>query len=175
MFEFILLILNYLSYFDIMLLGIEILVCFVVKVEICSWLVVGWICCIVLIIFVDCELCCDVVRVGGLMERVLNVGDSVVFFLEGMSICGWDVVFFKLVFFVFVVVVGLLIYMVFVIYSMVFDDYLVYDVVCWWGEVFFGFYLCLMFEVWWIDVVIVFGVFEFVYVDCKELICLVYV
>jgi 1-acyl-sn-glycerol-3-phosphate acyltransferase len=86
---------NHLSYMDIVLLATQVDAVFVSKSEVAAWPVIGPLARSMNTIFVDRTSRTDVPRVLDLMEHVIRAGHGVVFFPEGTSSEGKDVLHFK--------------------------------------------------------------------------------
>lgn len=85
LFDLVLFVVNYILWIDIELLYSQCVVCFVVKVEIVCWLLVGWMVVIGGIIFYCCGFNYLLVLVMVVMVECLCSGCLVVVFLEGGS------------------------------------------------------------------------------------------
>jgi len=86
---------NHVSYLDIPLLASYVDAVFVAKAEIREWPLMGWVCEGIDTIFIDRNSKRDVVKVGEEMEARLAIGLGVVFFPEGTSSSGEQVLPFK--------------------------------------------------------------------------------
>lgn len=89
-----LLVFNYVSWLDIFVVNLLQFCCFVVKLEICSWLLIGWLCVKIGIIFILCGKVSDVWCIfKGLVESI-EKDEYVVFFFEGMMVVQGMLLFF---------------------------------------------------------------------------------
>jgi len=86
---------NHLSYMDIVLLATQVDAVFVAKSEVAGWPLIGPLARSLNTIFVDRTSRADVPRVLESMENILSAGHGVVFFPEGTSSDGQDVLRFK--------------------------------------------------------------------------------
>ncbi len=90
-----LLVTNHLSYVDVVVLGSCLRCCFVSKAEVRHWPLIGVLSRIGGTIFIDRDRRRDVVQAGGAIQRVLEQGNAVVFFPEGTSTAGDEILPFR--------------------------------------------------------------------------------
>lgn len=136
---------NYLSWLDIFVLNVVMLVFFVLKFEVVGWLGINILICVIDMYFVICDFKFVCVQV---LEFVvcICVGYCLLFFFEGISIDGCCVLFFKLMLFQgfldFVLFDVLVIQLMMVVYQVLFGvDLCFYG---WWGDMVLGLYLLVV-------------------------------
>lgn len=90
-----LLVANHLSYLDIVILAARFDCVFVAKSEVAHWPIIGFLCQSMATIFIDRKRSRDILRVNQLIENALLSGKSVMFFPEGTTTAGANVLPFK--------------------------------------------------------------------------------
>ena len=128
---------NHLSYMDIVLLATQLGAFFVSKAEVAHWPVIGFLARQVSTIFVDRENRGDVPRVLELIEDALHAGFGVVFFPEGTSSDGSDVMHFKSSLFDVPLRLGYPVHAAAVRYEAHEDWPPASHSICWWGDMTF--------------------------------------
>lgn len=89
------LVMNHVSYFDMLVLARETGCIFVSREDVADWPVVGFIAKSLYIIFIDRTLKRDTVRVNALIQETLREGDGIGVFAESRVSCGMSVEPFK--------------------------------------------------------------------------------
>lgn len=103
------LVFNYVLWIDIYVINSWYLLCFVVKLEICNWLVIGWLCVQIGVLFVECVCKCDVYCIMYVIVDVMCLGDVICVFFEGIMFDGLQLLLFYVNLFQVFVSVGVLI------------------------------------------------------------------
>ena len=148
---------NHLSYMDIVLLATQVDAFFVSKSEVATWPVIGFLARSVNTIFVDRNNHRDVPRVIDEMEAVLKAGHGVVFFPEGTSSDGADVLRFKSSLFDAPIRMGYPVHAVALSYEAPKTYPPASTSVCWWGDMTFVDHLYRLLQMPWFDATVVFG------------------
>lgn len=147
LFGVVLFVVNYVSWVDICILYSQCMMGFVVKCEIVSWLLVGWLVVCGQIIFYQCG---NIELFGGVMQVMVDClceGKVVGVFLEGCIRGGYEVGLFYVCIFQVVVEIGVLVQLVVLVYGFKGDVQII--VVFGFGESFFVNFLCLFGELVW--------------------------
>ncbi len=148
---------NHLSYMDIILLATQVNAFFVSKMEVAHWPVLGFLARSVNTIFVDRENRWDVPRVIEEMERVLREGHGVVFFPEGTSSDGKDVLRFKSALFDAPIRMGYPVHAVAIGYQEAKGYPPASTSICWWGDMTFPDHLYRLLQMPWFEATATFG------------------
>jgi 1-acyl-sn-glycerol-3-phosphate acyltransferase len=86
---------NHLSYLDIVLYLSRLTCVFIAKAEVRHWPILGGLARMFGTVFIDRRVRKDVVRVNALIRTTLQAGDGIIFFPEGTSSCGAEVLPFR--------------------------------------------------------------------------------
>lgn len=125
---------NHLSYLDIFLLSAALRTRFLSKAEVANWPVMGLVARTSGTLFVDRERRRDLPRVVAEIQGVLERGQGVVFFPEGTSSPGREVLPFKPSLFEVAIRTGATVYCASLTYSTPPTDPPAHMAVCWWGD-----------------------------------------
>jgi len=129
---------NHLGYADIVLLSTLVDSYFISKEDVKSWPVLGQIVRYANILFLNRENSKDLNRVEELLEKKINEGSNVVFFPEGTSSRGEEVLHFKSSLFNYPANKGIPIHTAAISYSTPEGEMDSAEAVCWWGDMDFA-------------------------------------
>lgn len=129
---------NHLSYLDILVLASRLPTTFVAKAEIASWPVLGPLCTSFGTLFVDRSRRSDLPRLLGRLEDALSAGSGVVFFPEGTSSPGVDILPFRSPLLALPAASGHPVHAAALAYRTLQADAPAHLSVCWWGDMPFG-------------------------------------
>ncbi len=132
---------NHLGYLDILVLASRLHTTFVAKAEIAGWPVLGPLCGSFGTLFVDRSRKSDIPRLLGRLERALAAGSGVVFFPEGTSSPGVDVLPFRSPLLALPAASGHPVHAAALTYRTRPGDRPAHLSVCWWGDMPFGSHL----------------------------------
>jgi len=152
-----LLVCNHLSYVDIAVLASLVDARFIAKRDVASWRILGPPIRAAGTIFVDRNLQRDLVRVNDVIEDTLQKGEGVVFFPEGTSSPGANVLPFKPSLLDFAARRGYPVHYASISYRTPRDEPSADDTVCWWGDMEFPDHFMKFLEIPNVYASIVFG------------------
>ena len=152
-----LLVANHLSYFDVPVISTAVDCRYVAKSDISRWPLIGALCRLVGVIFVDRERRFDVVRVNDLVRGALEAGDGVVLFPEGTSTNGESVVPFRASLLDFAARTKTPVHYAALTYRTPDRKPHASDAVCWWGTMTFPGHLFRLFTLGGLDATLTFG------------------
>jgi 1-acyl-sn-glycerol-3-phosphate acyltransferase len=148
---------NHLSYMDIVLLATQLDAFFVAKSEVANWPVIGWLARSLNTIFVERGNREDASRVVELMSQLLYAGHGVVFFPEGTSSDGSDLLHFKSSLFDAPIRMGCPVYATALAYLAPPGWPPAGTSICWWGEMTFPDHLYRLLQMPWFEAQVIFG------------------
>lgn len=148
---------NHLSYMDIVLLATQVDAFFVAKSEVASWPLIGPLARSLNTIFVERGNRGDAGRVVELMQEILRAGHGVVFFPEGTSSDGSDVLRFKSALFDAPIRMGCPVHAAAISYEAPPGWPPAGLSVCWWGEMTFPDHLYRLLQMPWFEAQLIFG------------------
>jgi len=148
---------NHLSYIDIVLLATQLDAFFVAKSEVANWPAIGPLARSLNTIFVERGNRGDADRVVDLMEEILRAGHGVVFFPEGTSSDGSDVMHFKSALFDAPIRMGYPVHAAAIAYEAPEGWPPAGESICWWGEMTFPDHLYRLLQMPWFEAQILFG------------------
>ncbi len=148
---------NHLSYTDVVLLATQLDAFFVAKSDVASWPAIGPLARSLNTIFVERGNRGDANRVVDLMEEILRAGHGVVFFPEGTSSDGSDVLHFKSALFDAPIRMGYPVHAAAIAYEVPEGWPPANLSVCWWGEMTFPDHLYRLLQMPWFEAQVIFG------------------
>jgi len=148
---------NHLSYVDIVLLATQLDAFFVAKSDVAKWPAIGALARSLNTIFVERGNRGDASRVVDLMEEILRAGHGVVFFPEGTSSDGSDVMHFKSALFDAPIRMGYPVHAAAISYEVPEGWPPAGRSVCWWGEMTFPDHLYRLLQMPWFEAQVIFG------------------
>lgn len=160
---------NHLSYVDIIALASQLDCVFVAKSEVREWLVIGFLCRSMDMIFINRERRADIPRVLGLIEKAWQKRQGVIVFPEGTSSKGETLLPFKPSLLEPAVKACLPVSYASLTYQTAPDEMPAYLSVCWWGEMTLAPHALNLFRLSEIHAKIVFGGQTFLEDDRKVL------